>query len=746
METWSGYVERIVFRSEESGFSVIEISTDGEERMLTGRLSDVEAGEFIEAEGQVVVHRVYGEQMNVSSYTHRIPDDPLLVAKYLGSGMIKGIGEALAMRIVKRFGEDTIRVIEEEPEKLAEVKGISMRSALMIGSQVAEKKDQRDAMMFLQQYGISPKLATKIYNTYGDSIYTTIKENPYRLADDITGVGFKTADEIAGKVGIRADSEFRIRSGIIYTLTVAEGNGHTCLPMEALVEETARMLQVLPDMVEEQLEDLVYDRRVVVRVKDTEETAEVQRYVYRVELHRHETETARKLLELDRHYEVDEDAYAAKIAASERARGVQLDDQQREAVLSVVKNGVSILTGGPGTGKTTTIMILLDLFEAQGLEILLAAPTGRAAKRMAEATGRDASTVHRMLELSGVPGEENRERMYFARNEERPLEADVIIVDEASMIDIFLIYALMKAVPYGARLVFVGDVDQLPSVGPGNVLRDLIDSGCFAVSRLSRIFRQSEGSDIVVNAHRINRGEPVDLHAQSRDFLFIGRAEADRIISACITLVKEKLPRYVNADPYDIQVMTPMRGGNLGVERLNKIFQQYLNPPAEGKAEAAFGARTLRVGDKVMQIKNDYQAEWEVRNRYGIAVDCGTGVFNGDMGIVRDINHFTEELEVEFDEGRVVVYPFKNVENLEHAFAITIHKSQGSEYPAVVLPLLSGPAMLMTRNLLYTAVTRAKSCVCIVGSERMFASMIENVSEIRRFTGLKDFLRLYAEN
>ena len=731
--------------TQESGYSVIEISEDGEERMLTGRLSDVEAGEFIEATGNVIVHRVYGEQMNVASYTHRIPDDPLLVAKYLGSGMIKGIGEALAMRIVKRFGEDTIRVIEEEPERLAEVKGISLRSALMIGSQVAEKKDQRDAMMFLQQYGISPKLATKIYQTYGDGIYTTIRENPYRLADDITGVGFRTADEIAEKVGIRADSEFRIRSGIIYALTVAEGNGHTCLPMEALVEDTARMLAVLPEMVEDQLEDMVYDRRIVVRMKEDDGSAEVRRFVYRPEIHRHEAETARRLLELGGRYRIDEADYTAKIAAIERARGVELDEMQRAAVLSVVENGVSILTGGPGTGKTTTIMILLDLFEAEGLEILLAAPTGRAAKRMSEATGRDASTVHRMLELSGVPGDENREKMYFARNEERPLEVDVVIVDEASMIDVFLIFALMRAMPHGARLVFVGDVDQLPSVGPGNVLRDMIDSGCFAVSRLSRIFRQSEGSDIVVNAHRINHGEQIDLHAPSNDFLFIGRAEADRVISACITLVKEKLPRYVNADTYDIQVMTPMRGGSLGVERLNRIFQQYLNPPAAGKAEAVFGNRTLRVGDKVMQIKNDYQAEWEVRNRYGIAVDCGTGVFNGDMGILRDINHFTEELEVEFDEGRTVVYPFKNVDQLEHAFAITIHKSQGSEYPAVVIPLLSGPRMLMTRNLLYTAVTRAKSCVCLVGSERMFSGMIGNVSEIRRFTGLKDFLQRYAE-
>ena len=745
METWTGYVERIVFRSEESGYSVIEIDVDGDERTLTGRLPDVDAGEYIEATGQVIVHKVYGEQMNVSSYTHRIPDDPILVAKYLGSGLIKGIGEALALRIVKRFGDDTIRVIEQEPERLAEVKGISMRTALIIGSQVAEKKDQRDAMMFLQQYGTSPKLAKKIYDAYGDGIYTTIRENPYRMADDIFGVGFKTADEIAEKVGIRADSEFRIRSGIVYTLTIAEGNGHTCLPMEALIEEAAEMLAVTPEMVEEQVEDLVYDRRIVVRVKEEEETAEVRRFVYRAEIHRHETAAARKLLELDQVCGIDEEAYAARIAGFERARGVELDAAQREAVLAAVKHGVSILTGGPGTGKTTTIMIMLDLFEAEGLDILLAAPTGRAAKRMSEATGRDASTVHRMLELSGVPGDENRERMFFARNEDRPLEADVIIIDETSMVDIFLLSALMKAVPYGARLVFVGDVDQLPSVGPGNVLRDMIEADVFHVSRLSRIFRQSEGSDIVVNAHEINRGRHVDLRAKSRDFLFVERGEADRIISACITLVKEKLPGYVNADPYEIQVMTPMRAGNLGVERLNKIFQQYLNPPSGDKAEAVFGGRTLRVGDKIMQIKNDYQAEWEVRNRYGIAVDVGTGVFNGDMGIIRDINHFSEEIEVEFDEGRIVVYPFKNADQLEHAFAITIHKSQGSEYPAVVLPLLSGPAMLMTRNLLYTAVTRAKSCVCVVGSERMFMNMIDNVSEIRRFTGLREFLRLYSE-
>ena len=739
METWSGYVERIVYRAPDTGYTVLEVTVGGDSRHVTGQLADVEAGEFIDVTGKVVVHPLYGEQMAASGYAHRIPQDPQLIARYLGSGMIKGVGEVMASRIVKRFGEDTMRIIEEEPERLAEIKGISLKSALLIGSQAARKKDQRDALMFLQQYGISPKLALKIYTTYGEGTYRIMRENPYRLTEDVYGIGFRTADEIASRVGFSADSEYRIRSGLEYVLQEAEGNGHTCLPVTDLIAEAADILNVTPEMTEEQIEELIFERRLYMRQENG------VTFAARSDIYEHESVSARMLCELNVTIPVDHDALEAKIAGFGRARRVVPEEAQYAAVTAAVKHGVSVITGGPGTGKTTTIMILLDYFESEGLDVLLAAPTGRAAKRMSEATGREASTVHRMLELSGIP-DDDRDRMYFARNEDHPLEADAVIIDESSMIDIFLLRALLRAVSPGTRLVFVGDVDQLPSVGPGNVLKDIIDSGAFTVTKLTRIFRQSEDSDIVVNAHMINEGRQIDLAAKSRDFLYIDRPDPDRIISACITLLKEKLPAYVEAAPYDIQVLTPMRQGALGAVRLNRILQQFLNPAEPGKDEYRTGDRIFRVGDKVMQTKNDYQAEWVVRTRLGAPVDMGTGIFNGDMGTVTMINTFSEEMEVVFDEGRAVTFTFKQCEDLEHAFAVTVHKSQGSEYPAVILPLYSGPKMLMTRNLLYTAVTRAKSCVCIVGSKEMFASMIANVSEQKRYSGLKACIRRMNED
>jgi exodeoxyribonuclease V alpha subunit len=631
---------------------------------------------------------------------------------------------------VRRFQEDTFRIIEEEPERLAEIKGISQRKAMEIAQQTEEKKELRQAMIFLQNYGISLTLAMKIYHTYGIEMYRIIQENPYKLAEDVTGVGFKVADEIAHRVGIHLDSDFRIRSGILYILLQASAEGHTYLPKEVLTDRACELLGVSTEAVEKHYMDMAIDKKLILK------QGEEQLQIYASTFYYMEMNTAVMLRELNVKYDVSETAVESRIQKIEELSEITLDEMQRIAVKEAVRSGLLVITGGPGTGKTTTINTIIKYFESEGLDICLAAPTGRAAKRMSETTGFEAKTIHRMLELSG--GMEDRAG--FERNEQNPLETDVIIIDEMSMVDISLMHALLKAVVAGTRLILVGDVNQLPSVGPGCVLKDIIDSHACNVVRLNRIFRQASKSDIVVNAHKINRGEPVVLDNQSRDFFFLKRYDANVIISICIQLIQQKLPKYVDAKPFDIQVLTPMRKGLLGVERLNGILQEYLNPPSRDKTEHEHGQRTFREGDKVMQIKNNYQAEWEVRSRYGIPIEKGLGVFNGDMGIIREINTFAETMTVEYEEGRMVEYPFKQLDELDLAYAITIHKSQGSEYPAVVIPLLSGPKMLMNRNLLYTAVTRARKCVTLVGDEAAFFRMVENVNEQKRYSGLKERL------
>ena len=591
-----------------------------------------------------------------------------------------------------------------------------------------EKRELRQAMIFLQKYGISINLAVKIYHKYGSEIYSILQENPYRLADDIQGVGFKIADEIAARVGIRTDSDFRIRSGIQYALLQAAGEGHTYLPKEELTKRTARLLEIEPEYIEKHYMDLAMERKIIL--KETNGNVKVFASSYYLM----EANTAAMLAELDIRYDVPVREMEDRIRRIEDSSGMELDELQKQAVQEAVQNGLFVLTGGPGTGKTTTINTIIRYFELEGMDIYLAAPTGRAAKRMSETSGYEAKTIHRMLELNG--GVE--ETAGFERNESNPLGADVVIVDEMSMVDISLMHSLLKAIVPGTRLILVGDANQLPSVGPGSVLRDIIESGKYQVVRLNKIFRQASQSDIVVNAHKINEGKEVILDNKSRDFFFLKRYDADVIISVVIQLIKQKLPKYVDAKPFDIQVLTPMRKGLLGVERLNRILQQYLNPKDAKKAEHEVGDRIFREGDKVMQIKNNYQLEWEVRSKYGLAIDKGLGVFNGDMGIVRQINDFAQTVTVEFEEGKMVEYAYKGLDELELAYAITIHKSQGSEYPAVVIPLLHGPKMLMNRNLLYTAVTRARKCVTLVGDETVFEQMEHNVTEQVRYSGLID--------
>ena len=732
-ESITGYIDHIIFRNEDNGYTVMVLKGVSEEDELTcvGSFPVVTQGASVELEGNFTQHPVYGKQFQAVRLTEKMPEDALAMERYLGSGAIKGIGAALAGRIVRHFGDDTFQIVENEPERLSEVKGISEKKAREIAMQIAEKSDMRKAMMFLQKYGISLNLGAKIYQKYGDSVYSVLQENPYRLADDISGVGFKIADEIAYRIGIHTDSDYRIKSGMVYTLLQATGEGHVYLPKDELFQRAAELLGVDSSYMEKHLVDLAMDRKIVQKEQGD------QILIYPAQYYYLELNTARMLRELDIFCPEDEKIVERRIVQIEKETGTVLDEMQKKAVQEAAGHGLLILTGGPGTGKTTTINAIIRYFEGEGAEIRLAAPTGRAAKRMTEATGYEAQTIHRLLELSGMP-EDDREGqpIHFERNAENPLETDVIIIDEMSMVDIHLIHSLLMAVMAGKRLILVGDENQLPSVGPGNVLRDIIRSGQFPVVELKKIFRQALESDIVVNAHKINKGEQVEINNKSRDFFFLKRYDADIIIRVVIALIQEKLPKYVEAKPFEIQVLTPMRKGLLGVERLNQILQRYLNPPDASKKEKEIGQGLFREGDKVMQVRNNYQLEWEIRGRYGIPIEKGVGVFNGDTGIIKTINEFAETAEVEFEDGRWAEYSFKQLDELELAYAVTIHKSQGSEYPAVIIPLLSGPRMLMNRNLLYTAVTRARKCVTVVGSEETFRDMIRNEKQQRRYSSL----------
>ena len=737
MDNITGYVDHIVYQNSDNGYTVMTLVAEGEEVTCVGMCKGLGQGENISAEGEYIEHPVYGRQFKIQTYETVAPTDRVGMERYLGSGAIRGVGEALAARIVKKFGDDTFRIIEEEPERLAEVKGISERKAQEIAVQMEEKKDLREALVYLQQYGISNTLAVKIYNTYGMEMYSVMRENPYRLAEDVSGVGFRIADEIAGRIGIHTDSDYRIRSGILYTLLQAVGEGHCFLPLELLLRRASELLGVSEENIRPQVDNLIMDRKLVAKGDAVFAAA----YYYA------ELNCANMLRNLNIPMLEAENLPTQDMAIRKRLErmaenlSMELDELQLKAVEESIKNGLFILSGGPGTGKTTTINMIIRYFESEGMDIFLAAPTGRAAKRMTEATGFEAKTIHRLLELNSALSDDDTRRANFERNQENPLEADVVIIDEMSMVDIQLFQALLKAILPGTRLILVGDVDQLPSVGPGQVLRDLMNSEAFPMVTLEKIFRQAGESDIVVNAHRINKGEQIALDNKSRDFFLLERNDVNVIYKHMIQLIREMLPKYVNATPFDIQVLTPMRKGSLGCETLNGILQRYLNPADPHKKEHSYGNTVFREGDKVMQIKNNYQLEWEIVGRYNIPIDKGMGVFNGDMGRVLEINETMSTLLVEFDDGRRVNYPFSGLEELELSYAITIHKSQGSEYPAVILPLLGGPRMLFNRNLLYTGITRARNCVTILGSSETVRNMINNVSENRRYTALESRIR-----
>ena len=727
-----GYVSHIRFHNEENGYTVLELETTHGDEILVGTFHYINEGEYLSAEAEFTEHPAHGPQYQVTSYQVKEPEGKEAMERYLGSGAVRGIGPALAARIVKKFKGDTFRIFEEEPERLAEVKGISLHKAMNFAVQFQEKQEMRHAMMFLSEYGIANHLAVRIFEEYGDKMYEILRTNPYKLAEDIHGIGFRIADAIAAKAGIAADSEHHICAAILYTMQQSEGAGHVYLPREILCRNTGQMLGMPPEYIGDHLISLVMDKKLMIRVKGEEEHVYLSSYYFM------EKNTASMLLNLDLKFPAEEETLGRQIAALEEKTKIRLDDQQKAAVRQALTEGVLVVTGGPGTGKTTTINLMIQCFQAEDMDIVLAAPTGRAAKRMTEATGCEAKTIHRLLELNG--GIENGESYHFEKNEDNPIEADVIILDEMSMVDISLMYSFLKAVLPGTRLILVGDSNQLPSVGAGNVLKDIIESGVFPVVRLSKIYRQEATSQIVLNAHKINEGEQITLNNRNRDFFFFEKKDIRSVTAGVIYLVKNRLPEYVGVNPFEIQVLTPMRKGELGVEHLNQVLQYYLNPASPDKEEREVHVGVFREGDKVMQIKNNYKIEWKVVNRKGFSVEEGLGVFNGDMGVIRKINTFTEKITVVFDENRQVEYPFSNLDELELAYAITIHKSQGSEYPAVVLPLLNGPSILCNRNLLYTAVTRAQRCVAIVGRQAMVEQMIRNESEQKRYTGLKECL------
>ncbi len=731
-----GYVDRITFRNEENGYTVLYLVNpspkDGEdeETCCVGCFSFISEGQYIVVRGRETVHKNYGPQIQVDSYEEKQPEDSMAVERYLGSGAIKGIGPALASRIVRRFGSDSFHIIEVEPERLAEVKGISKKMAISIAEQFAEKNQMRQAMMFLQDYGISMNLAVKIYKFYKDDIYEVLRKNPYKLAQDISGIGFKMADAIAQKGGFYKDSSFRIHAGIIYTLEQSGTQGHCYLPENELINQAAAMLVLDRDIVAKEIDELTLNKEIII-----EEVAG-ERRLYSSRLYYTELNCARMLLDLNIDFTGDVIALASQVEKIEKREEIELDEMQRQAVYQAARHGVMIITGGPGTGKTTTINTIINLLEDEGLDVLLAAPTGRAAKRMSEASGREAQTIHRLLEINGGVEDDDKAGIHFERNELNPLEADAVIVDEFSMVDIYLLYALLKALVQGTRLIMVGDVNQLPSVGPGNVLKDMINAKFCNVVKLSHIFRQAAESEIVTNAHKINAGMDIKLDNKNMDFFHLERSDVQAVVNVTVQLIMKNLPPYVNAQPYDIQVLTPMRKGELGVENLNKILQAYMNRKSPEKREKEFHGVIFRENDKVMQVKNNYQIKWVKKNRFGDVYEEGTGVFNGDTGIIKEIVEYQEIVTVEFEEGKLVDYDFSEMDDMELAYAITIHKSQGSEYPAVILPILGGPRMLLNRNLLYTAVTRAKKCVTMVGSSATVYKMIKNVNEQKRYSTL----------
>lgn len=736
-EVLEGITDSIIFYNSENGYSIFILKTETEEITCVGNILELHEGENLKITGSWTEHPTYGEQFKIGIYEKTTPKTEQGIVKYLASGIIKGVGEKLANKIVNKFGIKTFEIIEEQPYRLSEIRGITEQKAKLISEEFCEQQEQREVIMYLQQFGISPTYAIKIYKKYKSNTISVVKSNPYKLADDIFGIGFKIADSIAKRMGIEADSKNRIKSGIKYVLNQESNNGHVYLPKEILLNNSASLLDIPKELIENTLLELNLEKQIYIEDSDNPK-------IYLSLFYNTEIAVAKKLLEINQTYDDTKDSlFDKKLQMVEELQCIKLANSQKQAVREAMINGVLIITGGPGTGKTTTINTIISLLEAEGNQILLAAPTGRAAKRMTEATGKDAQTIHRLLEISYLQ-EDNRSQS-FERNEDNPIEADVIIIDETSMVDILLMNSLLKAIVPGTRLILSGDADQLPSVGPGNILKDIIKSECIKVVRLNEIFRQAEESAIIVNAHRINNGNYPTINEKEKDFFFMKRNSIDSVIDTIIQLITTRLPKYISSNRKgDIQVLTPMRKSQLGINSLNQILQDALNPADKLKKEREFRNIIYREGDKVMQIKNNYNIVWYVEDSNGIKLEEGMGIFNGDVGIITNINTF--DITVLFDDGKIVQYDNSQLDELELAYAITIHKSQGSEYPVVVIPIYSGPPMLMTRNLLYTAITRAKNLVVIVGLQETVNKMVDNNKEINRYSSLNYRLKHFAKN
>lgn len=739
-----GIINNIIFHNEDNGYSVFSVvdeqaeNSDDEGCICVGYVPNINSGESISILGKTTFHPSYGEQILIDSYEKNIPTTVRGIEKYLASGAIKGIGVKLARKIVEKFGQNTLAVIEKEPEKLTKIRGISSQKAMDVCSIFHEQVELREAMIALQGYGISSNYALKIYKRYKSETLKIVTTNPYSLAEDIIGIGFKIADDIAKKVGISNEAPFRIKAGIKYALTQAASSGHVFLPLESLIFETSRLINVNSEVIENGVAKLQVERQIFV-----EKHEEFGNIVFLSSYYYSESYVAKKLLDLSLAAVEKFNYIDDKINEFETEYKITFDNTQKLAIKEALTNGVMVITGGPGTGKTTIINAIISILVSKNKVVELAAPTGRAAKRMSESTGFEAKTIHRLLEISFMS--ENSHRQTFEKNEENPIEADVVIIDESSMVDILLMSNLLKAIPLGTRLILIGDADQLPSVGPGKVLKNIINSECIKVIRLTEIFRQAAKSAIIVNAHKINKGEYPVVNGDNSDFFFIKKFNIDEVVDTIVELSTKRLPKFLGCENLkDIQVLTPMRKSPLGVQNLNNILQKSLNPPAKHKLEKEFRNVIFRVGDKVMQIKNNYNMQWKVFKNNTLSEE-GVGVFNGDEGLITEINDSSEVIEVTFDDNKVVKYDYAQLDELELSYAITIHKSQGSEYNAIIVPVHSGPELLLSRNLLYTAITRAKSLAVLVGVPHTMERMIDNNKEIDRYTTLDKRLKHMRE-
>ncbi len=724
-------MEEKIYENKENAYVVCTIDYNKSLITAVGYMPYIGVGETVKLSGEWFIHHNYGEQFKVAYYEKVLPTSITLIEKYLSSGIIKGIREATAKKIIKKFGDKSLEIIRNQPDLLSEIKGISKKKAIEINKSFEEQNEMRNTIMFLQQYGISPNYAIRAYKKFGKNATEQIKENPYILCEQIEGITFKIADKIALNLGIEYNNTERIRTGIKYILSRNTNNGHTYLPKETLVEIATETLEIFEEEVNNLLITMAIDKDIYTEQNKEDKKSNI--YLY--PLHHAELGVAKNIKTILRQSYADTtNNKLITIENIEKEIGISLAEQQKEAIKQALSSGIVVITGGPGTGKTTTINAIIRVMESQGKKIALAAPTGRAAKRMAELTGKETKTIHRLLEIGYV---EDKDIMQFEKNELNPLEVDLVIIDEASMVDIILMNELLKAIAPGTRLILVGDIDQLPSVGPGNVLKDIIESETINVVKLTEIFRQAKQSMIIVNAHKINKGQYPYLNKKDKDFYFLPAYSSSEIISLLLKLCQERLPKSYNYNPKEIQVLTPMRKTSLGVSNLNMELQKQLNPLTRDKKEKIYGKLIFREEDKVMQIKNNYEIEWYKPNEEEVEAEKGKGIFNGDIGYIKTINEDSGTIIVVFDEDKYVEYSNNQLDELEHAYAITIHKSQGSEFPAVIIPMFPGAPMLMSRNLFYTAITRACELVVLVGREDVIKYMIDNNRIAKRYSNLK---------